>query len=147
RLKSNVRGMSGEKPTGAHFKTVSLFEPKRRLIQTWALDEAGQVLYFEQRDLNRTRMGPRKLGDARLAYMVSSLLLEWDGETMVSATRAQGLPVLLSEELLALPDEEARRTAEQVTLARTGAESTVAWVLGTEDTPRLWVEKDSFLPM
>lgn len=144
RLKSNVIGMNGEKPTGAHFKTVSLFEPKKRILQTWAVDDAGGVLYFSQRQLTETA-SIRKLGDQRLAHLIDSLLFEWDGSTLARAVKSHGVPVLTEEELAELPDEPTRRASEKTRLAR--QDISVAWVIGTSDTPQLWVEKDGFLPI
>jgi hypothetical protein len=133
RIRSIVSGMDGEKASGAVFKETTWFDSAKRLLRSWATDEADHKLYVIERP-----------ADALTA--ADQLLLDSDPRAVMTMLKTHGVPVKSEEELLALPTEEDRRSAETLALARFNGG--VDWVIGRrgKPEPQLWLEKDTFLP-
>lgn len=146
RLRSNVVGMNGEQPTGAHFKTVTTFDLSTRTLKSRAYDDAGRVLYAMER---RIAPIPGKENETYedSALLAEALLLDPNPVTLTQLLRSAKIPVKTDEELLQLENEAARRAVENTWLSRWN--SNIAWVIGPKrkTAPQLWIEKDSFLPI
>lgn len=145
-LRSTVVGMSGEKPTGAHFKTQTTYDARTRTLRSRAVNDAGVELYRMERRLGSAS----ETGSAdRAAVLADALLLESDATRLVQTLREAGVPVKIEQDLAALETEEARRAAEVTSLGRWN--NGVVWKIGpqgkSDRQPQVWVEKDSFLPL
>jgi hypothetical protein len=134
KIRSMVTVMDGEKPGTIRFKAIAHYNPNTGTLHAYAYDERGQKLYaVERRDDSATG---------------ADALLFWRDENKVAAAlKARGIPIRTEDELLKMKDEDERRLSEVTRLARWNSAN--AWVIGgpEKDTPQLWVEKDSFLPL
>ena len=77
------------------------------------------------------------------------LLFERVPHALVQYMIDWGIPVMRDQDLLTYEKESERRKAEHTRIRR--YEEKVAWVIGNpstaSDSPQLWVEKDTFLPL
>jgi hypothetical protein len=134
KIRSMVTQMEGELLGSTRFKAMTYFNPQTGVLRAYAYDDRGQKLYAVER-----REDSATAADA---------LLFWRDERNVSAAlKARGIPVRTEDELAAMATEEDRRASEQQRLTRWN--SSIAWVIGGPelDSPQLWIEKDSFLPL
>lgn len=125
--------MEGEQPTSVKFRSTTLFNAQTRELMSWASDENDRKLYAVSRK-------------QRLLGALSAVLLESEVREAVHSLRQARVPIRGEDELLALPDEIARRAAEVTDFVRW--KSTFAWVIGDPKSwdPQFWFEKDTFLP-
>lgn len=134
KIRSMVTVMDGEKPGAVRFKAITHYNPNTASLHAYAYDERGQKLYaVERREDSATG---------------ADALLFWrDENKMAAALKARGIPIRTEDEMTKMRDEDERRLSEVARLARWNSAN--AWVIGgTEsDSPQLWVEKDTFLPL
>lgn len=136
RVRSLVSSFDASNP--ARFRITSVFVADAGLIRSWVFDESGQQLYG----------GERKVASGGAPASVTALLFDSRLGRVQESLRKLGIPLRTEEELLALKDEEERRSIEVSSLGRW--KKSIAWVLGGKDTKadaQLWVEKDTFLPI
>jgi hypothetical protein len=134
RISGTVTGLNGDKPTETRFKEITVYDPQKQMLRSWALDDSDRRLYGVERG-------------SESFNVVTSLLLDADVTAVTAGLKNYGVPIRTESELLALNDEESRRKAETASLARWNGG--VAWVIGNTGNAnsQLWVEKDSFLPL
>jgi hypothetical protein len=132
RVRSVVTQMEGEKLGSAHFKAVTYYNPQTQTLRAYALDDRNQKLYAVERRPD--------------AATGADALLFWSNpHALALALRARGVPIRTEDELSRMKDQDERRDAEMERLARWSGG--VAWVIGKDKEPQLWVEKDTFLPL
>ncbi|MGZ3709259.1 MAG: hypothetical protein ACXWPM_11015 [Bdellovibrionota bacterium] len=135
KIHSTVSAMEGDRATEVRFKETTVYSPETGVLASWATDEADHKLYFFE----------RKVG----AFTpIDELLFGNDLSAATRMLRARHIPIKTEEELLALPNEDERRAAEEETFMRWKA--TFAWIIGapkSASNPQLWIEKDTFLPL
>jgi hypothetical protein len=134
RIRTEVVAMEYNQPTEAKFKVIHTYNTEIQMLRSKAVNDAGQVLYILERP-------------ARQFSILNQLQFQSDGNVLAKALREKDIPVLLEEESLKLDTEEKKRGAEKSHIAR--IKNTPVWVIGSKDkdTPQLWIEKDTFLPL
>jgi hypothetical protein len=126
RVKTRITGPGGQ------IREIGYFDAKTQVWKARFLDPNDRELYaFE-----------RKLGSAD--SLTSLLLFETNADTILSALKNAGVPVVPERDLLALPDETARHAAEKMAIGR--LDKKIGWVIG-EGNPSLWILKDDFVPL
>jgi hypothetical protein len=120
---------------------VTLVDFVNRILRSRASDDLGHELYSVERQLNVTGDGRSLLTRAPAADWI---LIDPALSVSMKVLRALEIPVVGDEDFSATDDEEKRRAAEVSSLGRWMG--LVAWVIGADGGPQLWVEKDSFLP-
>lgn len=125
----------GETVPSLVFKTVSVYQPGTGVMRVWIQDEKGLELFAAEKNRSAEQFSP-----------LWQLLVDDNADLIMKRLKEVGLPIKTEAELLALPDEAARQTAEEQRLKR--LKNVPAWVTGAEDSaPQLWVEKDTFVPL
>lgn len=133
RIRTIATVMEGEQPTSTKVRTTTTFNAQTRELVSWASDESDKRLYTVTRK-------------QRLLGGLNALLLDPEVREVVHALRSARIPIRGEDELLALPDENARRAAEVTDFVRW--KSGFAWVIGDPKgwDAQFWIEKDTFLP-
>ncbi|MGE0615185.1 MAG: hypothetical protein AB7P04_06065 [Bacteriovoracia bacterium] len=126
------------------FKEVALIDFKRKTIESHAYDASGYEVFSVKRNLGE--------GPSNRIPLMNFLFFEEIPEEVNHAMILSGVSVMLSHKLQAMENEIERRAAEKSYLDRWN--DRVAWVIGErpEDKgslgkPRIYIEKDSFLPL
>ncbi|MEK6579273.1 MAG: hypothetical protein AABZ55_08625 [Bdellovibrionota bacterium] len=134
RVRSEVIAVEEDHPsTGYRFKETTVYDGVTNTLRSWATDAAGNDLYGVIRGVTNMPAGVAILFDSNSAQLVAAL-------------KGKGIPVKTQEDFAGIDDEATRSIKEATSLARLG--STVAWVIGPRgESPQLWVEKDTFLPL
>jgi hypothetical protein len=126
RVKTRITG------TSAQIREIGYFDARTRIWKARFLDEGDHEIYAFERRLGTTDS------------LTSLLLFETNPLRIMTALKNAGIPVVLDSELLALPDEEARRAAEKMSVGR--LDHKIGWIIG-EGSPSLWILKDDFVPL
>jgi len=121
RVKSKVTQWEGDKPGTFHFKTLTTFNQQTGLMRSWAMNDQDVKLYFVERRV-----------EAPLA--VDALLFVANPARAESTLMDRGIPI---------GDDKDGAGAESLDRLK----SVATWVLGSDQTARLWIEKDTFLPL
>jgi hypothetical protein len=135
KISSNVVGFDSGKPTGVHFKTVTIYEAANRSWRSSAYDDSGAELFSIQK-----RDGAIPLSSFVLFVSNPYELSEALGKAEIPVHEAEA-PQPKASDTPALP-------ADNMTLKRWNG--SIAWVIGSgekSDSPQFWIEKDSFLPV
>lgn len=126
RVKTRITGPSGQ------IREIGYFDAANRLWKARFLDRNDRELYAFERKLGITDS------------LASLLLFETNPATLLASLKNAGVPVLTEADLLALPDESARHSAERVSIGR--LDKKVGWIIG-EGKLSLWILKDEFVPL
>lgn len=132
-----VAGYDSGKPTGVHFKTITIYEAADRTWRSAAYDDTGAELFSIQKKDGAIPLSEFVLFASSPAELSESLQ-KVDipvQEAEVPKPQASGLP------MPPLP-------ADNTMLKRWNG--SIAWVIGNGDkmdNPQFWIEKDSFLPV
>jgi len=126
RIKTRITGPSGQ------VREIGYFDAKTQIWKARFLDQNDREIYAFERKLGITDS------------LASLLIFETSPNAIMSALKTAGIPVVTETEILALPDENARRGAEKNSIGR--LDKKVGWVIG-EGNSSLWVLKDDFVPL
>ncbi len=126
RVKTRITGPSGQ------IREIGYFDAKTQIWKARFVDSNDHEIYAFERKLGITDS------------LASLLLFETNAASIMRALKTAGVPVVTDEDLLALPDEPARRAAEKTSIGR--LDHKVGWVIG-EGNPSLWILKDDFVPL
>jgi hypothetical protein len=134
KITSNVVGFDSGKPTGAHFKVVTIYEAANRSWRSSAYDDTGAELFSIQK-----RDGAIPLSEFVLFVSSPSELSEALGKAEIPVHEAES-PQPQASDVPAAP-------SDNMTLKRWNG--SIAWVIGSDEknSPQFWIEKDSFLPV
>jgi hypothetical protein len=140
KIRGLVNALGVDPQNAVHFRETTVVNPTADWIRSWATSDSDQVLYTTE----------RKLSDSPFPDV---LLFQSKAHSVAQALREHSIPVRSDEELYSISDEEKRRDFEVESLTRwkggidylIGLRSLSAIKTGAE--PRLYVEKDSFLPV
>ena len=130
RVRQQVTPFKDGKPLDLHFKETLFFGSAFSGFKSYTQDETGHRIESLEKP-------------AAQASPVTMLLLGSDINQVGSVLKAQGIPILLDTDLLALPTEEDRYKAEDQSMSRW--KNSPAWVIGTK--AQLWFQKDNFQPV
>jgi len=178
RIRSIVSSLSSATAAGVpismpvHFREVTEYDFKTRLLRSRATDDTNQVVLYQlERRLPGAQPGVASSG----AAIIDSVILDSNPDALARSLVANGIPVKRESDLPGYDNIEQRRAAEMTWLGRISASGAVssgassstgpstskeaqrtAWVIGGESTPakrlenlkpQFWIEKDTFLPL
>jgi len=135
KISSVVAGFDSGKPTGVHFKTVTIYEAANRVWKSAAYDDTGAELFSIQ----------KRAGAIPLSEFV--LFVSNPNELSEALEKAE-IPVQETEVPKPKASDAPAMPADNTMLKRWNG--SIAWVIGRgekTDTPQFWIEKDSFLPV
>ena len=135
KISSIVAGFDSGKPTGVHFKTVTIYEAANHIWRSAAYDDTGAELFSIQ----------KRAGAIPLSEFV--LFVSNPNELSEALEKAE-IPVQETEVPKPKASDAPAMPADNTMLKRWNG--SIAWVIGRgekTDTPQLWIEKDSFLPV
>lgn len=138
-VKSQVSAMNNGQPVpDVSFKDTTVFYFATGTLRSRATDAKGDVLFEQERRVSDLPINPLLLFDANAARVIAGL-------------KGKGVPVQTDADFPnAAPngaDVRDRMAAEKTSLVRWNG--SLAWALGDrgDNTPQLWVEKDTFIPV
>ncbi|MFZ9594469.1 MAG: hypothetical protein ACO3A2_00120 [Bdellovibrionia bacterium] len=138
RLKTKITGLREDgSPSAVHFSAWTLYSTESKKLKSWAVTDSGSELYAVEKDVSHLSLP-------------TVLFFESDLKLVMQALADKQIPVRSESTLLEFKTEEERQAAEQEFLARWNGG--FAWVIGNqesreEESPQLWIQKDSFLPV
>jgi hypothetical protein len=126
-----VSSEGGRPGAPVRFKEVLVFSEGQNL-RSWALDDANEVLFYQEKGLKEWSLPTQLLMSSDAAHLGS--LLKQSGVPMVIPTRS------VEAELKEMEQESLVRWKE-----------TFSWIISEKPIqsrrPQLWFEKDTFLPL
>ncbi len=126
RVKTRITGPSGQ------IREIGYYDAKTQIWKARFVDQSDHEIYAFERKLGITDS------------LASLLLFETNPNAIMTALKNAGIPVVPEADLLAMPDENARRAAEKTSIGR--LDHKVGWVIG-DGNPSLWILKDDFVPL
>ena len=137
RVKSVVNALVGNQQNGVRFRAITFFDPSSKTLRSYAYDEQGHELYGVE----------RHYGSETNIPFTGALLFDSDADSLARGLVSKGIPIRLEDELLKLPDENARREVERVTLVR--MKHVPVWKVAQDAGAKneIIFEKDTFLPL
>ena len=130
RVRQQVTPFKDGKPLDLHFKETLFFGSAFSGFKSFIQDEAGRKVESMEKP-------------AEKASAVTMLLLGSDPNQVGTNLKAQGIPILLDADLMALPTEDDRYKAEDQSMSRW--KNNPAWVIGQK--AQVWFQKDNFQPV
>ena len=121
------------------FKEVMIYYPRSETMRSWALDDAGQVLYH--RESKQTSWS-----------LPQSLIFVTEIRSLIQALSEFQIPVLNESSVAQFALDSERLKIDQMSLMRFNEK--VSWVIAQKNKKKLdssqtqlWMEKDTFLPL
>ncbi len=134
RIVSQVNGYDSGKPTGVHFKSITIYNPVTHTMKSQAFDDTGIELY-----------GAEKSGES--IPLSLAVLYSPNGNLICNALSRAEIPACSPAAATSSTDDAA--VPARTVLRRWNG--SVAWALGADVTKKesaqFWVEKDTFLPL
>lgn len=149
KISSVISEMQGGQPTSTRIQEVLWVDYARGVYQSRIYNSSGKEIFFRSGRVRdpHSALGVPSQTDSQAPG--TFLTIERSEDALLTFLLKKDLPVLVEGQLLALPDEDARRKAEETEIKRWNEEQ--VWVIGNREKNKeqteLWLRKNEFLPL
>lgn len=121
------------------FKEIIKYTTKKFRFQSWIFDKKENLLSFKEKQLSALSL-------------IMQLFLDKHSGKLAHSLNENKIPILTEAEIFAFETEEEQLSKRKQSFSRTDR-GQIAWVIGEKkalqeiNTPQLWFEKNTFLPL